>query len=421
VVFVTPKKAQGSGTLRERPKGSGNWQWQIRVGKDSVSGKDVRISRTFKAKNRAAAEKVVRQMLHEIEAKPVRVDGSTMTMAELFDEWLLQLQSKGRSPHTIYTSKRIIKTVLNPVFGDCEIRNMSARTLDQWYSSLRTQSRPLSAATVRRYHAIISSALAQAVRWDWIKSNPAAKSNPPMIERKPLKIPTMDEIQAIAEKMSELHPAYGVAVILATATGMRRGEVCGLKWSDMEGDAIVVRHSVVRLEKETVVKSTKTGKERLIMPAPQVLDLLSWWRQNREEVARSLDVDVDPDGFVLSQRPDQSEPQNPDSLTATFSKAAAACGLGHVHFHSLRHYAATELLAGGVDVRNTASMLGHSNPRLTLETYAHATNERQRMAGEVLGRAVPTLSIGRSTNRKTPGPKARGSSTTAPVAGLPTA
>ena len=393
---MTSRKSNGTGSLRERPKGSGNWQWQIRSGKDPVTGDERRISKTFKAKTRSAADKQLRAFLAEMEENPV--EGSSATMGLLFDEWLVQMHSLGRSPHTIYTSKRIIENVLKPVFGDVRLHDLSARSLDKWYASLRTQSKPLSAASVRRYHAIISSALSQAVKWEWIPENVAAKASPPVVKQSTLIIPTMAEIGQLAEKMSDYHPAYGIAVILATATGMRRGELCGLRWSDIEGDGIVVRSSVVRLEKETVVKSTKTGRERWVSPAPQVFELLNWWHEDRMEQAALLNTKINPEGFVLSHFPDQSVPQNPDSLTATFSRAAKELDLTHVHLHSLRHYAATELLAGGVDVKNTASMLGHANPRMTLETYAHSTNDRQRHAGSVLGMAVPTLS-GRERKR----------------------
>ena len=389
MTVMTNRRSQGTGFLTERPKGSGTWRWSMRLGVDPANGDIRRISRTFKAKNRTAADKIVRSFLDEMAENPVQ--GSGVKFSVLAAEWLDHIEMQGRSPSTLDTSRRAIKNSIGPAFGDRPINTITARDLDRYYADLSTVGK-LKPASIRRYHAIISSALAQSVKWGWLNENVAAKASPPVIERSNLKVPSLQEIQQIVNYFVEHEKmVYALAVILATATGMRRGELCALRWSDMEDGIITVDTGLLAINGRLITTTTKSGKSRIVAPDERMFEVLDDWRSTQNALASQFKVKVKKDGYVLSSWPDATRPMNPDTLTTTFGKAAKALDLRHIHFHSLRHYAATELLAGGVDVRNAASMLGHSNPRLTLETYAHATTDRQRSAGKVLGKAVPTL------------------------------
>ena len=106
------------------------------------------------------------------------------------------------------------------------------------------------------------------------------------------------------------------------------------------------------------------------------------------EAAEAAEVEFVDDAFMVSTFPDGSRPVNPDTLTSVVRSLCVELKMPHIHLHSLRHFAATEMLAAGIDPRNAAEVLGHANPSLTLSLYGHATNDRQRQAAEVLGRTL---------------------------------
>ena len=116
--------------------------------------------------------------------------------------------------------------------------------------------------------------------------------------------------------------------------------------------------------------------------------LLEDWRSTCEAEAERLGVELVHDAFVVSSMPDGSRPVNPDTLSSTVTRLCAGPGMLLVHLHSLRHYAATELIGSGVNPRDVAELLGHADPALTLRVCTHGTVARQRVAGEVLERAL---------------------------------
>ena len=175
---------------------------------------------------------------------------------------------------------------------------------------------------------------------------------------------------------------------LAVLTGARRGELCALRWTDIEGERIRIRRSLYRAGTDRGEKSTKGGRERWVVVAPAGRTLLEAWRARCGEVATAADVTLVRDPFVVSPFPDGSRPVNPETFSSVVHKLCAELDMPHVHLHSLRHFAATEMLAAGIDPRNAAEILGHANPTLTLSLYGHATADRQRMAAEVLARTL---------------------------------
>ncbi len=157
------------------------------------------------------------------------------------------------------------------------------------------------------------------------------------------------------------------------------------RWPDIDGDVIRIRRSVYRAGKERGEKGTQGGRERQIMIGAPGVELLRRWRIRCQDRAAEVGVQLAADGFVVSPFPDGSRPVNPDSFSSAVHRLCVDLEMPHVHLHSLRHFAATEMLSAGIDARNAAEVLGHANPSLTLSVYAHATADRQRHAADVLG------------------------------------
>ena len=115
---------------------------------------------------------------------------------------------------------------------------------------------------------MLSSALSQAVRWGWIDRSPADRAQPPTMERTELQVPTTDEVRALLARATTRHERWGMLLSLAVLTGARRGELCALRWSDVDGNSIRFRRSLYRAGIERGEKSTKSGRERRVNLAP---------------------------------------------------------------------------------------------------------------------------------------------------------
>ncbi len=355
-----------------------------------MTGRPLQLSRNIAAKNKTDAQRQLRDWQQELnEAEPATAP--VVTVRNLIHEWLRHSEARGRAPRTLHDARRSAETVIFPELGDMPISDLTPRHLDEWYRKLSTgegRERALKATSIRRHHAVLSSALSQAVRWGWLERNPAERSQPPSIERTELKVPTSEEVRILLAAANQRNERWGMLLTLAVLTGARRGELCAIRWTDIEDDSIRIRRSLYRAGDVRGEKSTKTGRERRVTIATGGMKIIESWKRRCLDLAAEADVDLVPDGFVVAALPDGSRPMSPDTLSSVVHKLCADLGIPHVHLHSLRHFAATEMLAAGIDPRNAAEILGHANPSLTLGLYGHATSERQRHAAVVLGQVL---------------------------------
>jgi len=380
------KRQYGSGSLVEKPPGSGQWTLRLTVGTDLVTGKRRRKDFRFTAKGAKAAEREADKIRVSVwEEKPT---GTSATLEVLLKEWLRHIEARGRAATTIRENRRTAKTLIIPALGDTRIGDLAVRQIDAFYTDLLTRDRPLAASSVRRVHAVLRAALNQGVKWGWISQNPANLATLPTVEQARIVLPSPEDVRALAEAMREKGEVYGMATVLAIVTGARRGELCALRWCDLEDDMLLISRSIYKAGDEFGVKATKSGRERVVVLQPAMLKRLERWRRERDHVADAAGVVIYDDSFILSSWPDHSQPMNPDTITGTFRRCAVALGIPEIHLHSLRHHAATEMLAAGVSPRDAADVLGHASPSMTLNVYSHATVERQRAASRVLGRAL---------------------------------
>jgi len=398
---VTNRRERGTGSLVERPPGSGRWALRVWSGPDPVTGKPRQLSRTVRAKNVTEARAALRSFADEVAAARATV-GPSMTTRRLVEEYIAHSVARARAPRTIQETQRILDLVIGPAIGSVPIWELDPRHIDELYRKLligEDRPRAVSANSVRRYHAVLSAALAQAVRWGWLDRSPADRVTLPEVERKRVQVPTVAEVATLIRAAGELSPVWGLLVKLAVVTGARRGELCALRWTDIDLEAGVlhIRRSLYRVAGQTGEKGTKGGRERTVALDPATAWLLDDWRKWCEARAAEAGVEVAAEGFIASSWPDCSRPLNVDTFSSTVGGLCAECtednprglGIPHVHLHSLRHFAATELLAGGVSPSDTAHLLGHADGgQLALRTYAHATDERQRRAAGVLARAL---------------------------------
>ena len=391
---MASKRSYGTGSLSERPVGSGSWTFRYVAGKDPVTGKLRRRSVTIKAKTKSAARAWANQILGEVDVAPL---SSQATMNQLFEEWMGFLEGRGRSPKTIRGYQSVIDHHVAPAFGSIPISKLTTHHLDSFYAKCTADGS--SPRTVRNINAVIRSALNQAIRWGWIDRNPANLVTLP--EPPPLKIEAPDPTQAAAllKGCFERDDRLGAFVFLASVTGCRRGEIAALRWSSLSGSTLHITHSVYQSGGDEGLKAPKSGRERQVQLAAPVVEWLAEWRGRCEARASDFGVTLEESGFIISDWPDGSRLIRMDRVTHTFRTVADSLGMPQFHLHSLRHFVATELLAAGLSAKDTAEMLGHADPSLTLRVYAHATQSRQIEAARTMASAVTPPSFNESRDQ----------------------
>ena len=381
---MASRRTYGTGSLVERPVGSGRWLFRYVVGVDPISGKLLRQGVTIEAKSEKAAQAKARKLL--LEAGADAVTGASVTLNQLLAEWMVFQSSRGRSPTTLNGYQSLVDHHIKNSIGNIKIGKLTPHQLDSLYSKCSRDG--LSPRTVRNLHNVISATLNQAVRWGWLDKNPAAQATLP--EPTPLRVvsPTPEQARELIAACQQKDETLGAFVFLAAVTGCRRGEIAALRWSSFQNGLLNIGHSAFKVKTGDGLKSTKSGRERIVHLDQTVQDWLAYCRARCEAQASEWDVELVPNGFIFSSSPDGSNTVNLDSISRGVRQVAKRLGMGSIHLHSLRHFAATELLAAGVSPRDTADMLGHADPSLTLRVYAHASAERQKAAAGVLADIV---------------------------------
>jgi integrase len=194
----------------------------------------------------------------------------------------------------------------------------------------------------------------------------------------------------VIEAAEERDPRLAPLLMLAALTGMRRGELCALRWTDVDFERreLDVARSLVVVPAGLAEKTTKTDRFRMVALDDVGVALLIRHRAKVEEWAQEAGATVMSDGYVFSHAVDGSKPFRPDNVTGFFTRVRDSLGLLEVRLHDLRHFTATQLIGAGVDVRTVAGRLGHSDPSVTLRVYSHALQERDRAAAAIMGQLL---------------------------------
>jgi len=312
--------------------------------------------------------------------------GTTATVAKLLDEWLRNLERLGKARSTMETYKIHVEKHIRPELGAVRLDKLTAHRLDTYFAKLATE-KGLSPGTIKLNHAVLSGALTQAIDWGWLRANPAKRARLQEAPRAEVDALSVEQLRDLYWAAADDDVDMAMTIALAALTGCRRGECCGLKWSDVDWD-----RACVKVERAWVpgaggqhLTKTKTGKSRTVFVGVEGMALLRRYWDSKVEL-----LGQDPDGWLLSMD-GGATPLRAKSLSDYMTGLSRRLKIP-AHFHSLRHFAATEMLAAGIDARNAADVLGHANPSLTLQVYAHATADRQRQAAEVLGRVLEVKS-----------------------------
>jgi len=377
------------GGLRE--KSPGVWEVRVEAGRDPVTGRRRQVSRSVRGTKREA-QRVLNTLAADADLG--RHSGTSATFAELGEHWLA-VAGNDLSPTTLRRYRNLLAKRILPALGDRSVHSIRTDDLDRLYLGLVNEV-GLAPATVRQVHAIIRRALRQAVRWGWIATNPAVNASPPRLVKPDLSPPDVGQVAKLIEKAGKDDPELGRFLHLAASTGARRGELCALRWSnvDTERATLTIERSIIEVPGGLAEKDTKTHASRRIALDPGTLAVIEEQRAVARRTAAAAGVELGDDAHLFSPEPDGRVPWNPGNVTKRFQTVRDALGFDHVRLHDLRHFTATRLIAAGVPVRTVSGRLGHANPSTTLSVYAHFVEASDQAAAEIMGGLLPDGATG---------------------------
>ncbi|MGB9866589.1 MAG: tyrosine-type recombinase/integrase [Bacillota bacterium] len=355
------------------------WAVLVDVGQDPATGRRKRHYKGgFKTKREAEAYKA--QVLVELQ-RGAFVEPAKITVAEYAERWLASVKPN-LAPRTWQGYELNLRKHVLPFIGQAELSKLQPLALQGIYSTLL--ERGLAPRTVLYVHRTLHRMLEMAVKWGLVGRNVADAVEPPKQQRKEPQV--LDEEQAgrLMAGISDLRLLVPVAIALGT--GLRRGEVLGLKWQDvdLEAHCIHILQTVQRLPGEGIVTlPTKTNKSRrTVIISPGLVDILRAWRKQQLQERLAAGPLWRDTGFVCTA-PDGG-PLDPDWLTKAFARTVRALGLPPVRFHDLRHSQATYLLKRGVHPKVVQERLGHSSITVTMDIYSHVLPTMQKEAARAV-------------------------------------
>ena len=384
-----------TGSIRQR--GVNSWELRVYRGTDPTTGRRRWATRTVRGSRTEAQQELV-DLARVANVAPVV--GARTTMTELLERWY-GVSYVNWVPTTTRSVRSIIDQQLVPGIGEVLVRELTAVTIDELYSRLRVSGRAdgkaLSVGSVRRAHAVLHRALAQAMRWEWIWANPAALASPPRSEPVEMRPPTPADVAVLLAHTAETDPLLHLFVVLAATTGARRGQLLALRWMDIDFDtkSISFQRALVEGPGGPVLVPTKTRRSHRVALDSGTAALLG----------ASFDGTPHPqsevrDRFIFCYDEAGTRPWKPNYVTKRFIQFRKAAGLGHFRLHDLRHFMATQMLDVGVAVPIVAARLAHARASTTLNVYAHAVPGGDRHAAQQLSRRLAEVMPAASVNLK---------------------
>ncbi len=361
----------------------------MEAGRDPLTGRRRQVSRVFRG-NLREAKKARAELL--VEASRGRHTGSRATLDDLFDEWIVELGRKGRSPNTIHGYELVYRRNIQPTLGKVQVTKVTTKTLTDLYGA--HQKRGLSARSVYQIHACLSSMFTQACRWGWRESSPAQWAEPPAIPNIAPEVPTAAEVRALIDEAERSRrPEMARMILVAATTGLRRAELCALRrWRDvdLERGLLRVSASIVKLPGERPKEiPTKNRRERILALDEMTAEVLRAQLELVESRAAEAGVELVADPYVFTDVVDGAEPWSPDAVSQYFDRMRKRVDLDHVKFHHLRKFMETYGQEAGYSVTQVAMRAGH-DPSIAAKHYSGRVVETDRaLAAAVAALLVP--------------------------------
>ena len=370
------KRKQGEGTLRLRK--DGRWEGRVVIGYDD-KGKPKTKSVLAHTKSECV-EKL--EMLKEECGRTAEKLKPDMPFGEWIDFWYKYFSSPKLRPTTQATYENRIYGHIIPSVGKIPLSKLTQNDLQQFYAKLKRTGRKKDVETkgtgvsdrmVRSCHALCRSSLEKAVEEGLITRNPSIGCKLPPKKNGEMKVLTQNEIVRLLNQAYD--EGYYEMFLLELTTGMRRGEILGLKWRDLNLETGELNIKRQLTTKGISVPKTKSSIRTVLLP-PDMLDLL-------REMKKTAKYD-----WIFPSPVKEGEPRNPTAITKRFRIMLERAHCKHVRFHDLRHTFATMALENGMDVKTLSAMIGHVSSETTLNIYSHVTDTMRAQAAVKIDREI---------------------------------
>ena len=376
---MAKKRANSEGSIRKRK--DGRWEGRYTAGHDPATGKT--IYKNVLGKTQAEVKEKLKRAIED-SAKLDMSKVGQYTVGQWMDVWFENYAKIKVRPSSHQTYRGYIENHIKPNIGSIPLNKLTSLELQKLYKKLlgngrveriesKKQPKGLSAKTVRNINQIICSALNLAIEQRLILTNPADACALPKLEHREMKTLPVEQLTSFLREAKEsgVFEMYYIEL----ATGLRRGELLGLKWSDidLEHGSLRVQRQIARIDGEIVEAPLKTKNAYRTLPlSADAIDVL---KTQKKKCGNSQYVFPSPTGGPIS----------PDSVLHMLHRVLERAGLPKVRFHDLRHTFATLALQNGVDIKTVSGMLGHFSAGFTLDTYAHVTTSAQKEAANTMG------------------------------------
>ena len=385
-----------------RKRGSNSYLIVVSRGYDYEGNRLKSVQKTVKPPKEYTpkqAEKWVREQAilfeREVQHTPEPINRS-ITLAKYIEHWVADVGPKKLADSTFRRDEQDIRRIL-PALGNYKLTDLRKEVIREFYEEMRHSPRldgrgNLSEKSVEGLHNTLCGVLSAAVDEGYLTHNPAWRCYKPKGQKKERPVADEETVKKLIAAFEGQSLKYETYFKLVLATGLRRGEACGLKWSDINWKkrTIHIQRGVVKLShQESITKDPKTTSgDRMVYLSKEMCQLLKAWRKECEwDRQQTANETVDEDDYLFRQP--NGKPMNPCTFTYRFKLILKANSLPlDLNVHSLRHTNASLLIAQGVDVRTVASLLGHAQASTTLDIYAHAFDKNKREAQEKLGKVI---------------------------------
>ena len=342
----------------------------MELGRDE-NGKRIKQYRTFPTL--AAARNGLRDFHAGIEREREQArklaPAQELDLSHWLEYWMDSIVRPNRAETTVYAYQKIIDNHIDPALGTVPLKKLTPKMVQEYYTETQ-RANGLSSNTMRRHHDLLSSALRSAVRQDVIPASPMERVEPPRVRTTESYFYNNQELKLLYQKIEG--NILELAVKLAGSLGMRREEICGLKWEnvDLQRHLVLIREARTAYGATIVQKETKNRSSVRTLYLPDEVYLLLEQEQARQQQERCIQSPTyNPTDHVILDA--KGVPYSPNALSLAFTRFVKKNDLPRLTFHGLRHTFATIASCQGASLFDIGKALGHSTPATTGRIYTH--------------------------------------------------